>query len=97
MLLLEQALHDALMRQEELLAYIDRQEEAKLRVSFKFFVSPPTLEFSFSPYLVRLIEDVFITVPLRRRGLAGEEVTPVLDELCRGMFVLTSLVRRIVA
>lgn len=29
---LEQALHDALMRQEELLAYIDSQEEAKLRV-----------------------------------------------------------------
>lgn len=40
---------------------------------------------------------MFITVPLRRRGLAGEEVTPVLDELCRGMFVLTSLVRRTVA
>lgn len=35
MLLPEQALHEALMRQEELLAYIDRQEEAKLRVSFK--------------------------------------------------------------
>lgn len=29
----EQALHEALMRQEELLAYIDRQEEAKLQVS----------------------------------------------------------------
>jgi hypothetical protein len=28
----DQALHEALMRQEELLAYIDRQEEAKLRV-----------------------------------------------------------------
>lgn len=28
----EQALHEALMRQEELLAYIDRQEEAKFRV-----------------------------------------------------------------
>lgn len=27
-----QALHEALMRQEELLAYIDRQEEAKFRV-----------------------------------------------------------------
>jgi hypothetical protein len=33
MVLPEQALHEALMRQEELLAYIDRQEEAKLRVS----------------------------------------------------------------
>lgn len=33
MLSLGQALHDALMRQEELLAYIDRQEEAKFRVS----------------------------------------------------------------
>lgn len=29
----EQALHEALMKQEELLAYIDSQEEAKLRVS----------------------------------------------------------------
>lgn len=29
----EQALHDALMRQEELLAYLDRQEQAKFRVS----------------------------------------------------------------
>lgn len=28
-----QALYEALMRQEELLAYIDRQEEARLRVS----------------------------------------------------------------
>lgn len=28
-----QALYEALMRQEELLAYIDRQEPAKLRVS----------------------------------------------------------------
>jgi hypothetical protein len=28
----DQALHEALMRQEELLAYIDGQEEAKLRV-----------------------------------------------------------------
>ena len=28
-----QALHEALMRQEELLAYIDRQENAKYRVS----------------------------------------------------------------
>lgn len=32
-LLPEQALHEALMRQEELLAYIDSQEEAKFRVS----------------------------------------------------------------
>ncbi|KAF3435735.1 hypothetical protein FNV43_RR22827 [Rhamnella rubrinervis] len=30
----KKALHDALMRQEELLAYIDRQEEAKLRVGW---------------------------------------------------------------
>lgn len=29
---LVQALHEALMRQEDLLAYIDRQEEAKFRV-----------------------------------------------------------------
>lgn len=29
---LEQALFEALMRQEELLAYIDSQEEAKIRV-----------------------------------------------------------------
>lgn len=28
-----QALHEALMRQEELLAYIDRQQEEKFRVS----------------------------------------------------------------
>lgn len=33
--LLMQALHEALMRQEELLAYIDRQEEAKSQVNFK--------------------------------------------------------------
>lgn len=31
-MLSEQALYEALMRQEELLAYIDSQEEAKLRV-----------------------------------------------------------------
>ncbi|XP_016169028.1 alcohol dehydrogenase-like 6 [Arachis ipaensis] len=31
-----QALYEALMRQEELLAYIDSQEEARLRVSFLF-------------------------------------------------------------
>lgn len=30
----EQALHEALMRQEELLAYIDRQEAAKFQVRF---------------------------------------------------------------
>lgn len=30
---IEQALHEALMRQEDLLAYIDSQEEAKFRVS----------------------------------------------------------------
>lgn len=34
----EQALHEALMRQEELLAYLDRQAEAKLRVSFFIFL-----------------------------------------------------------
>ena len=32
-----QALHEALMRQEELLAYIDGQEEAKFRVSLSSF------------------------------------------------------------
>lgn len=31
----EQALHDALMRQEELLAYIDRQQEAKFHVGLE--------------------------------------------------------------
>ena len=31
-LLVRQALHEALMRQEELLAYVERQHEAKLRV-----------------------------------------------------------------
>lgn len=34
------ALHEALMRQEELLAYIDRQEEAKFRVGPCFSPSP---------------------------------------------------------
>ncbi|PPD74854.1 hypothetical protein GOBAR_DD28214 [Gossypium barbadense] len=33
----KKALHDALMRQEELLAYLDRQEEAKLRVRKRSF------------------------------------------------------------
>ena len=33
-----QALHEALMRQEELLAYIDRQQEAKFRVSANYFI-----------------------------------------------------------
>jgi len=32
--MVEQALHEALMRQEELLAYIDGQEAAKFQVSF---------------------------------------------------------------
>lgn len=33
-----QALHEALMRQEELLAYIDGQEEKKFRVSCLMFL-----------------------------------------------------------
>ncbi|BAT77505.1 hypothetical protein LR48_Vigan04g251900 [Vigna angularis] len=34
----KKALHDALMRQEELLAYIDRQEEARFRVSWQLYL-----------------------------------------------------------
>lgn len=36
--MVEQALHEALMRQEELLAYIDSQEAAKFQVSFCYCV-----------------------------------------------------------
>lgn len=46
----EQALYEAWMRQDELLAYIDRQEEAKLRVKLildlAYYLSPPLPPFS---------------------------------------------------
>lgn len=65
MVLPEQALHEALMRQEELLAYIDRQEEAKLRVSWRFCFSIYYTKFCPAPLL--LTEDcVYMCVPQRR-------------------------------
>lgn len=37
---MNQALHEALMKQEELLEYMDRREQAKLSVSlYRFFLS----------------------------------------------------------
>lgn len=45
-----QALHEALMRQEELLAYIDSQEEAKYRVSCSFSI-PISNSYSKEPLL----------------------------------------------
>lgn len=49
-----QALHEALMRQEELLAYIDRQEEAKFRVG---------LLIHHSLIFAQYIRDLFIFFP----------------------------------
>ena len=40
---LKQALHEALMRQEDLLAYIDSQEDSKFRVSSSFSLATISL------------------------------------------------------
>jgi len=49
----EQALYDALMRQDELLAYIDRQELIKFRVCY---CSPTLLSF----FIIRDIKRVLL-------------------------------------
>lgn len=46
----EQALYDALMRQDELLAYIDRQELIKFRVRYCTVLPPFFLTPSFDIY-----------------------------------------------
>ncbi|KAH9621774.1 hypothetical protein KSS87_016555 [Heliosperma pusillum] len=53
----KKALHEALMRQEELLAYIDRQEEAKFRIIGPF-IHHKGFNFSDEKLLVNFTQDV---------------------------------------
>ena len=66
-----QALHEALIRQEEFLAYVDRQEAAKFRVRHHFVVYPLLIAIGVCIYVLILL--------CRERSFAGEWIARCLN------------------